>query len=64
MKNGHIPDHPYITLIIGGSGSGKTNTLLDLINEQKDIDKTYLYARDLNKPKYKILIKKTVNMKE
>ena len=60
----YIPDHPYRTLIIGGSGSGKTNTLLDLINEQKDIDKTYLYARDLNKPKYKILIKKTVNMKE
>ena len=25
----HIPDHPYRTLIIGGSGSGKTNTLLN-----------------------------------
>ena len=37
------PDHPYRT-IIGGSGSGKTNILLNLINEQKDIDKTYLYA--------------------
>ena len=43
-----IPGHPYRTLIIGGSGSGKTNTLLDLIN----------------KPKYKILIKKTVKMQE
>ena len=53
-----IPDHPYRILIIGGSGSGKTNTLLNLINEQHDIDKIYLYARDLNKPKYKILIKK------
>ena len=51
-------DHPYRTLIIGGSGSGKTNTLLNLINEQHDIDKIYLHARDLNKPKYKILIKK------
>ena len=29
-----------------------------LINEQNDIDKIYLYARDLNKPKYKILTKK------
>ena len=48
----------YRILIIGGSGSEKTNTLLNLINEQNDIDKTYLYARDLNKPKYKILIKK------
>ena len=57
-KLSHIPDHPYRLLIIGGSGSGKTNTLLYLINEQNDIDKIYLYARDLNEPKYKILIKK------
>ena len=54
----YIPDHPYRILIIGGSGSGKTNTLLNLINGQCDIDKIYLYARDLNEPKYKILIKK------
>ena len=54
----YIPDHPYRILLIGGSGSGKTNTLLNLINEQNDIDKIYLYARDLNEPKYKILIKK------
>ena len=45
-------------MIIGGSGSGKTDTLLNLINEQNDIDKTYLYAGDLNESKYKILIKK------
>ena len=54
----YIPDHPYRILIIGGSGSGKTNTLLSLINEQNDIDKIYLYARDLNEPKYKSFIKK------
>ena len=54
----YILDHPYRILIIGGSGSGKTNTLPNLINEQNDIDKIYLYARDLNEPKYKILIKK------
>ena len=53
-----IPDHPYRILIIGGSGSGKTNTLLNLINEQNDIDKIYLYARDLSEPKYEYLIKK------
>ena len=41
----YIPDHPYKILIIGGSGSGKTNTLLNLINNQPDIDKIYLYAK-------------------
>ena len=51
----YIPDHPYR---IGGSGSGKTITLLNLINEQHYIDKIYLYARDLNETKYKILITK------
>ena len=35
----YIPDHPYKILIIGGSGSGKTNVLLNLINNQPDIDK-------------------------
>ena len=54
----YIPDHPYRILIIGGSGSGKTNTLLNLINEQHNIDKIDLYVRDLNKPKYENLIKK------
>ena len=34
----YIPDHPYRIPIIGGSGSGKTNALLNLINEQPDID--------------------------
>ena len=57
-KWSYIPDHPYRILIIGGSWSGKTNTLLNLINEQHDIDTIYLYARDLNEPKYKIFIKK------
>ena len=42
----YIPDHPYRILIIGGSASGKTNTLLNLINNQPDIDKLYLYAKD------------------
>ena len=34
----YIPDHPYRILIIGCSGTGKTNALLNLINNQQDID--------------------------
>ena len=48
-------------MIIGGSGSGKTNALLNLINKQNDIDKIYLHAKDLSKSKYEILIKKCEN---
>ena len=59
IKNwSYIPDHPYRILIIGGSGSGKINALISLINEQNDIDKIYLYARDLNERKHEYLIKK------
>ena len=54
----YIPDHPYRILIIGGSASGETNALINLINEQDDIDKIYLYARDLGEPKGEYLIKK------
>ena len=60
-KWSYIPDHLYRSLIIGGSRSGKTNTLFNLIKEQNDIDKIYLYARDLSEPKYKLLIKKRKN---
>ena len=54
----YIPDHPYRILIIGGSGSGKTNALLNLINNQPVIDKIYLYAKDPYEAKYQYLIKK------
>ena len=54
----YIPDHPYRILIIGGSGSRKTNTLLNLINNQPDIDKIYLHAKDPYEAKYQFLINK------
>ena len=60
-KWSYIPDHSYRILIIGGSESGKTNTLLNLINEQGDIDKIYSYAKDLSEPKYEVLIKNYKN---
>ena len=52
----YIPDHPYRILIIGGSGSGKTNVLLNLIENQPDIDKIYFYAKDPYEAKYQYLI--------
>ena len=58
----HIPNWPYISglpyriLIIGGSGSGKTNVLLNLIKyQQPDIDKIYLYVKDTFKSKYQLI---------
>ena len=54
----YIPNHPYRILIIGGSGTGKANALLNLINNQLDIDKIYLYAKDPYEDKYQYLINK------
>ena len=51
----YIPDHPYRILIIGGSG---TNALLNVINNQQDFDKIYLYAKDHYGDKYQYLINK------
>ena len=45
-KWSYIPDHSHRIIIIGCSGSGKTNALLHLINHQENIDKIYLYAKD------------------
>ena len=58
-----IPDHPYSILIIGGSGSGKTNALLNMIEQQYDddyriVDKIYLCVKDPNEAKYKYLMEK------
>ena len=61
----YIPDHPYRILIIGGSGSGKTNALLNSIKEQNNdnlIDKIYLYAKDLNEPKLENMRMKEENI--
>ena len=51
LKWPYISEHPYRILIIGGSGSTK-------INNQPDIDKIYLYAKDPYEGKYQFLINK------
>ena len=51
-------DHIYRALIIGGSGFGKINALLNLIVQHPDIDKMYLYAKDTNETKYQLLLNK------
>ena len=47
-----VPCHPCRILIIRGSGSGKTNSLFNLISQQTDIHKIYLYAKDPYEGKY------------
>ena len=54
----YIPDHPYRILILWGSGRRKSNALLNLINNQQDIDKIYLYAKNPYEDKYQYLINK------
>ena len=44
LKWPYNPDHPYRILIIRGSVFGKTNALLNVINNQPDIDKIHLYC--------------------
>ena len=57
-KTGHnpnkpyIPDYPYRILIIGGSVSGKINESFNLIDNQRNIDKMYLYTKDPHEVKY------------
>ena len=58
LSQPYIPNHPYKVLIIGGSGSGEANALLNLINNQPNIDKIYLYAKDPYEAKYQFLINK------
>ena len=66
-KTTHNPDWPYIAdhrcriLIIGGSGSGKINALLNLIYNQRNNDKIYLYAKDPYEKKYQYLTYKREN---
>ena len=54
----YLHDKPYRILITGGSGSGKTNALLNLIENQPDINKIYLYPKDPYETKYPYLINK------
>ena len=58
-KKSDNTDWPYRKLIIGPSGSGKTNYLLNSIQKDNNLtDKIYFYVKDLEEPKYQLLIKK------
>ena len=54
----YIPDYSYRILIMGGSGSGKRSLLLNLIENQPDINRIHLYAKDPSESKYQYLINK------
>ena len=48
LKWPYILDHPYRILIIGVSGSGKTNALLNIINNQLDIEYVVILSNVCN----------------
>jgi len=50
-----LPRHPYRMLLLGSSGVGKTNILLNLLTKQLVYDRIYLFSRHLEQPKYKFL---------
>ena len=54
-----IPDHAYRILVTGGSRSGKTNALFNLISQQTDSDKIYLHTKNPYETKYELLINKS-----
>ena len=58
-----ISDHPHRILIIGGCGSTKTDSFLNVINHQPDTDNSYLYVEDPYEAKYQFLIKKRENVR-
>ena len=53
-----ISNHPYRIIIVGGSGSNKTNALLKVINHELDINNFFIYTKDLCKAKYRLIISK------
>ena len=58
-----ISDNSYSILVIGGSGSGKTNSLFNLINQQTNIDKMYSYTKDPYETKFLIKKRESTNLK-
>ena len=57
-----ISDHSYRISVVGDSGSGKTNALLNLINHEADIDKIYWYTKDPYEAKCQLLISSKLNV--
>ena len=53
-----IPSNSCKILIIGGSGSGKTNVMNLTENQQPDIEKNYLFVKDLFESEYQLLVNK------
>ena len=62
QNNELMPQHPFRMLVVGGSGSGKTNMVLNLIMRELKYDRLYLYAKDLEEPKYAFLLKYFANL--
>ena len=51
-----MPSHRHRTCIVGASNTGNTNILMNVINEFKNINKVYLYAKKLGELLYQCFI--------
>ena len=54
--NKNMPQHPFCLCLVGPSRSGKTNILRYMIDQSRNFDKIYLYAKKLDEPLYEDLI--------
>lgn len=59
------PQWPYRLSVMGESGSGKTNMIIDLLFSKNMVwDHLYVYAKDLEEPLYKFVKKLCTNIKD
>jgi len=55
QRSKFMPKHPFRLLMVGGSGSGKTNVLINMLVRYLNYDKIYIYAKELQQSKYQWL---------
>ncbi len=55
QKSPLLPQHPYNMIINGGTGTGKTNLVFNIILKFSCFDKLWIYSKHLHQPKMRML---------